>query len=90
MVFTHLQTVPSNTGSKVLTPHQHVLLRQIPFLLTISKIQKKKERYVYTAHLEEVILMYHTTVGQVLDQSVGEGGFPSIGHTARDKAMKRQ
>ncbi len=29
--------------------------------------------------LEEVILVYHTTVGQVLDQSVGEGGFPSIG-----------
>jgi len=26
--------------------------------------------------------MYHTTVGQILDQSVGEGGFPSIGYAA--------
>lgn len=32
------------------------------------------------AHLEEVILMDNAAVGQVLDESVGEGGFPSIGH----------
>lgn len=37
------------------------------------------------AHPEEVILMDHAAVGQVLDQSVGEGGFPSIGDTAKKK-----
>lgn len=39
-------------------------------------------------HLEEVILVDHTTVGQVLDESVGEGGFPSIGNAAGNKARK--
>lgn len=43
---------------------------------------------MYEAHLEEVILMYHTTVGQVLDQFVGEGGFPSIGYAMWNKDMK--
>lgn len=38
---------------------------------------------MHVAHLEKVILMYDTTVGQVLDQSVGEGGFPSIGYAAK-------
>lgn len=37
---------------------------------------------VFVAHLEEVILMDHTTVGQVLDQPVGEGGFASVGYAA--------
>lgn len=36
-------------------------------------------------HLEEVILVHHTAVGQVLDQPVGEGGFPSIGYAERSK-----
>lgn len=40
---------------------------------------------VFVSHLEEVILMYHTTVGQVLDQSVGEGGFPSVGYAAKEQ-----
>lgn len=43
--------------------------------------------YVAT-HLEEVILIDHTAVGQVLDESVGEGGFPSIGYTVWKKAIK--
>lgn len=34
-------------------------------------------------HLEEVILVDHAAVGQVLDEPVGEGGFPSIGDAAR-------
>lgn len=38
-------------------------------------------------HLEEVILVDDTAVGQVLDESVGEGGFPSIGNAARNKAI---
>lgn len=42
---------------------------------------------VQEAHLEEVILMYHTTVGQVLDQSVGEGGFPSVGYAEGSKVI---
>lgn len=29
--------------------------------------------------------MYDTTVGQVLNQSVGEGGFPSIGYAAKQQ-----
>lgn len=40
---------------------------------------------MHVAHLEEVILMYHATVGQVLDQSVGEGGFPSVGYTTGEE-----
>lgn len=40
---------------------------------------------MHVAHLEEVILMYHATVGQVLDQSVGEGGFPSVGYTTGEQ-----
>lgn len=44
---------------------------------------------MHVAHLEEVILMYHATVGQVLDQSVGEGGFPSVGYTTgEEKELK--
>lgn len=39
-------------------------------------------------HLEEVILVDHTAVGQVLDESVGEGSFPSIGNAAGNKARK--
>lgn len=35
-------------------------------------------RCVCEAHLEEVILMDHAAVGQVLDQLVGQGGFPSV------------
>ena len=42
---------------------------------------------MYGTHLEEVILMHHTTVGQVLDQSVGEGGFASVGYAEWDKAI---
>lgn len=42
---------------------------------------------MYVAHLEEVILVYHTTVGQGFDQFVGEGGFPSVGYAARNKAI---
>lgn len=33
------------------------------------------------AHLEEVILVDHTAVGKTSDQSVGEGGFPSVGNS---------
>lgn len=44
-----------------------------------------KEQVV--THLEEVILVDHTAVGQVLDESVGEGGFPSIGNSARNKVI---
>lgn len=45
---------------------------------------------MYVTHLEKVILVDHTAVGQVLDQSVGEGGFPSIGYAIwnNKKAMK--
>lgn len=43
---------------------------------------------MHVTHLEEVILVYHTTVGQVLDQSVGEGCFPSIGYAAQTKQWK--
>lgn len=60
-----------------LTDHTHVFNRANPL---INNIQRHDE-----AHLEEVILMYHTTVGQVLDQSVGEGGFPSICYAVRNK-----
>lgn len=42
---------------------------------------------MHGAHLEEVILVYHTAVGQVLDQAVGEGGFPSIGYAEGNKAL---
>lgn len=40
-------------------------------------------------HLEEVILVDHTAVGQVLDESVGKGGFPSIGDSAWNKAIRK-
>lgn len=43
---------------------------------------------MHVAHLEKVILMYHAAVGQVLDESVGEGGFPSIGYATWNKAVK--
>lgn len=43
-------------------------------------------RVQVVTHLEEVILVDHTAVGQVLDESVGEGGLPSIGNAARNKA----
>lgn len=33
--------------------------------------------------------MDDTAVGQVLDESVGEGGFPSIGNAARNKATTK-
>lgn len=33
--------------------------------------------------LEEVILMDHTAVGERLDDSVGQGGFATVGDTAR-------
>lgn len=36
-------------------------------------------------HLEEVILVHDAAVGQVLDQPVGQGGFPSIGYSASTK-----
>lgn len=36
-------------------------------------------------HLEEVILVDHTAIGQVFDEPVGEGGFSSIGDTAGTK-----
>lgn len=42
------------------------------------------------AHPEEVILMDHAAAGQVLDQSVGEGAFPSIGDTACNKAIQKR
>lgn len=36
---------------------------------------------VCETHLEEVILVDHTTVWKGLNEPVGEGGFPSVGHT---------
>lgn len=36
-----------------------------------------------SAYLEEIILMNHTAVGERLDDSVGQGGFTTVGDTAR-------
>lgn len=44
----------------------------------------------YCTYLEKVILMYYTTVRQGLHKPFGQGGFPTIGHTAnRNEEWKK-
>lgn len=85
-VFTLIKQYVVTQAAKVLPPNKLVTQSNTFGWL----FPKFKDRCVHVAHLEEVILMYHTTVGQVLDQSVGEGGFPSVCYTEWDEAIKRQ